>query len=67
MMEYDGIADFYVKEYVDFERAFEDPEYIENIRPDELRLIDMDRIAVTVGCEFVVIDEGVSIFSSSDF
>jgi hypothetical protein len=35
-----------------------DPEYQEKIRPDELKLIDMDSIAVTVGVEYVAIDDG---------
>lgn len=56
MQEYDGVADFWVKDYQDFENAFLDPEYQAKIRPDELRLIDMDRIAVTIGVEYVVID-----------
>ncbi|KAH6662585.1 EthD domain-containing protein [Halenospora varia] len=58
MLEYDGFGDFYVRKYEDFENAFLDPEYMEKIRPDELRLIDMERIGVTVGVEYVVINEG---------
>lgn len=58
MMAYDGMGDFYVRKYEDFENAFLDPEYMEKIRPDELRLIDMDSIGVTVGVEYVVIDDG---------
>src|SRR4051812_24800177 len=47
MLPYDGMGDFWVKSYSDFEAAFLDPEYQALIRPDELQLIDMDSIAVT--------------------
>ena len=57
-LQYDGCGDFYVHKYEDFEAAFLDEEYQEKIRPDELKLIDMDSIAVTVGVEYVVIDDG---------
>lgn len=58
ILDYDGSADFYVRKYEDFEAAFLDPEYKERIRPDEEKLIDMDAIAVTVGVEYVAIDDG---------
>jgi hypothetical protein len=58
MLAYDGMGDFWVKDYADFEAAFLDPEYLAKIRPDELKLIDMDSIAVTIGVEYVVIDGG---------
>ena len=58
LLEYDGMGDFWVHNYEDFEAAFLDPEYQEKIRPDELKLIDMDSIAVTVGVEYVAIDNG---------
>lgn len=57
-LQYDGMGDFYVRKYEDFEAAFLDPEYQEKIRPDELKLIDVENIAVTVGVERVVLDEG---------
>ena len=58
LLEYDGMGDFWVHKYEDFEAAFLDAEYQEKIRPDALKLIDMDSIAVTVGVEYVVIDDG---------
>jgi len=58
LLEHDGMGDFWVHKYEDFEAAFLDAEYQETIRPDELKLIDMDSIAVTVGVEYVVIDDG---------
>lgn len=57
-LQYDGMGDFWVRKYEDFEAAFLDKEYQEKIRPDELRLIDMDTVAVTVGVEYVAIDDG---------
>ncbi|KAG9231276.1 EthD domain-containing protein [Amylocarpus encephaloides] len=58
ILNYDGMGDFWVKKFEDFEAAFLDPEYQEKIRPDELKLIDMDSVAVTVGVEYVTIDDG---------
>jgi len=58
MLSYDGMGDFWVRKYEDFEAAFLDPYYQETIRPDELKLIDMDSIAVTIGAEYVVIEDG---------
>ena len=58
LLKYDGMGDFWVRKYDDFEAAFLDPEYQEKIRPDELKLIDMDSIAVTVGVDYVAIDDG---------
>ena len=57
-LQYDGMADFYVHKYEDFEAAFLDPEYQERIRPDELRFVDMDSIALTVGVEYIPVDDG---------
>jgi hypothetical protein len=57
-LQYDGMGDFWVRKYEDFEAAFLDPEYRAKIRPDELNLIDMDSITVTVGVELVVLDDG---------
>ncbi|OAA62524.1 Dimeric alpha-beta barrel [Niveomyces insectorum RCEF 264] len=57
-LQYDGMGDFWVRKYEDFEAAFLDPEYQTTIRPDELRLIDMDSVVVTVGVDHVMIDDG---------
>jgi hypothetical protein len=58
VLDWDGIADFYVHKYEDFEAAFLDSEYRERIRPDELKLIDMETVRMTVGVDYVCIDEG---------
>jgi hypothetical protein len=58
VLDWDGIADFYVRKYEDFEAAFLDSEYIERIRPDEVKLIDMDTVRLTVGVDFVCMSEG---------
>lgn len=38
--------------------AFLDPYYQKIIQPDEKKLICMDTISVTIGVEYVVIDDG---------
>ncbi|KAF2107075.1 EthD domain-containing protein [Lophiotrema nucula] len=57
-LSYDGMGDFWVRKYEDFEAAFLDPYYQRVIQPDEKNLIDMDSIAVTMGVEYVVIEGG---------
>lgn len=57
-LAYDGMGDFYVRKYEDFESAFLDPYYQEIIQPDEKKLICMDTISVTIGVEYIVIEEG---------
>lgn len=58
VLDWDGQADFYVRKYEDFEAAFLDKEYLERIRPDEEKLINMDSIRLTVGVEYVCVDNG---------
>lgn len=57
-LDYDGMGDFWVQKYEDFEAAFLDPEYLESIRPDELKFVDMDSLRLTVGVDYVCIDDG---------
>ena len=57
-LSYDGMGDFWVKKYGNFEAAFLDPYYQRVIQPDEKNLIDMESIAVTIGVEYVVIEGG---------
>ena len=52
------MGDFWVKKYEDFEAAFLDPYYQKVIQPDEKNLIDMDTISVTIGVEYIVIEDG---------
>lgn len=58
MLEYDGISDAYVRDFVEFQEAFKDPEYIEKIQPDELAFIDVENIQMTIGYDYQVIENG---------
>lgn len=57
-LSYDGMADFYVRKYEDFEALFLDPYYQEVVQPDEKKLFCMDTMSVTIGVEYVAIDKG---------
>ncbi|KAF3033615.1 hypothetical protein E8E12_001967 [Didymella heteroderae] len=57
-LSYDGMADFYVRSYEDFERAYEDPYYADVVRPDEEYLFDVESMRVMVGTETCVIEGG---------
>lgn len=57
-LSYDGMADFYVKRYEDFEKAYEDPYYKNVVKPDEAYLFDVENMRVMVGTETCVIEGG---------
>jgi len=52
------MADFYVKKYKDFEKAYDDPYYKNVVKPDEEYLFDVQNMRVMVGMETCVIEEG---------
>lgn len=52
------MADFYVKRYEDFEKAYDDPHYKEKVKPDEEYLFDVQNMRVMVGTETCVIEDG---------
>lgn len=55
-LPYDCLADFYVRKFEDFKKAFQDPEYLEKIRPDELKFVNPDTFTTVVGFDHVVIE-----------
>jgi hypothetical protein len=52
------MADFYVKTYENFEKAYADPYYKDVVKPDEEYLFDIQNMRVMVGMETCVIEEG---------
>ena len=58
LMEYDGMTDAYVRDWKTWEDAFKDPEYLENIKPDEEAFIDVGSLRMTVGYDWEVIRKG---------
>ncbi|KAF1357566.1 hypothetical protein EJ07DRAFT_167486 [Lizonia empirigonia] len=57
-LSYAGMADFYVRQYEDFEKAYEDPYYTDVVKPDEGYLFDVEQMRVMVGTETCVIEGG---------
>ncbi|KAH8634323.1 hypothetical protein IG631_09723 [Alternaria alternata] len=57
-LSYDGMADFWVRNYEDFEKAYEDPFYLEVVKKDEEYLFDLESLRVTAGVEYSVIEDG---------
>lgn len=57
-LSYDGMADFWVRNYEDFEKAYEDPFYLEVVKKDEEYLFDLESLRVTAGVEYCVIEDG---------
>jgi hypothetical protein len=58
MQIWDGFTDAYVRDFATFEDAFKDPDYLENIRPDELAFIDVDSLQMTIGYNYEVLKSG---------
>lgn len=52
------MADFYVRKYEDFEKAYDDPYYKDVVKSDEEYLFDVKNMRVMVGTETCVIEEG---------
>lgn len=52
------MADFYVKDYKDFEQAYEDRYYKDVVKPDEEYLFDVENMRVMIGTETCVIEGG---------
>ena len=63
ILDFDGLADFYVHKYEDFENAFKDPEYLQKVNPDESKFVDMDSLVVTIGYDHIVIENGDIVLS----
>ncbi|KAH6644247.1 EthD domain-containing protein [Boeremia exigua] len=57
-LSYDGTADFYVRKYEDFQKAYEDPYYQDVVKPDEEFLFEVASMRVLVGTETCVIEGG---------
>lgn len=55
---YDGTADFWVRKYEDFEKAYEDPFYLEVVKKDGEYLFDPNSLRVTAGVDYCVIEDG---------
>ncbi|EEY18948.1 predicted protein [Verticillium alfalfae VaMs.102] len=65
MLEYDGMSDAYVKDFKTFEDAFRDPEYLQKIRPDELAFIDVENLQMTIGYDWLVVENGKKLMGRS--
>jgi hypothetical protein len=57
-LSYDGMADFWVRKFEDFEKAYEDLFYLEIVKKDEEYLFDIKSLRVTAGVEICVIEDG---------
>ncbi|KXJ87838.1 EthD domain-domain-containing protein [Microdochium bolleyi] len=58
LLEFDGISDAYVRDFVAFQEAFKDPEYTDKIQPDELAFIDVENLQMTIGYDYWVLENG---------
>ena len=52
---YDGVAELWFDDLAGLNAAFAEPRYLEVIRPDELKFVDLERCVSLVTEEYVVI------------
>lgn len=52
---YDGVAELWFDDVESLNTAFTEPEYMEHIRPDELKFVDLEQCQSIIGEEFQVI------------
>ena len=57
-LEYDGVAEFWMRDASYFHKAREDPYYKEVVLPDENKLFEWETMQWTVGWEEVYIKDG---------
>lgn len=56
--EYDGVAEFIVKDIMDIKKSRDDPDFLEKIRPDEENFFDVPGMAWTIGWDEVYVKDG---------
>ena len=61
--EFDGIADFYVKDLKQFTDAFEDDYFRDVVAPDELMFVDVEKTSTTIGYEYIVLENAEKVQS----
>ena len=54
---YDGVGELWFDSRESLKRAFEEPRYLQVIRPDELKFLDLEKCLVFITQEFVIHDE----------
>jgi hypothetical protein len=58
ILDYDEVADMYVRKYEDFTDSVRDPYYFETVSPDEQKFVDMDGLRVIIGGDYTMIEHG---------
>jgi hypothetical protein len=52
--------------YEDMANFYADPRYIEKIRPDEEKFVDLNKVVYNVGVDYVVVDNNKSIHHNGE-
>jgi uncharacterized protein (TIGR02118 family) len=56
-VDYDGVGELWFDSRESMKTAFEEPRYLEVIRPDELKFLDLDKCIIFITRELVIHDE----------
>jgi uncharacterized protein (TIGR02118 family) len=56
-VDYDGVGELWFDSRESMQTAFEEPRYLEIIRPDELKFLDLDKCIIFITQELVIYDE----------
>jgi len=56
-VDYDGVGELWFDSRESMKTAFEEPRYLEIIRPDELKFLDLDKCIIFITRELVIHEE----------
>jgi hypothetical protein len=56
ILEYDGAAEFWVRDLETLENMYSDPEYVEVIQPDEANFIDGESFKMLIGVDYTIVE-----------
>ncbi|SPO04117.1 uncharacterized protein DNG_06800 [Cephalotrichum gorgonifer] len=56
ILEFDGAAEYWVPDLETFAAMGSDPEYLNNIQPDEANFIDLDSLRIIIGVDYILVE-----------
>jgi hypothetical protein len=58
ILQYDGAAEFWVRDLETLQAMVIDEEYVNVIQPDEANFIDASSMKMLIGVDYVVVEDG---------
>jgi hypothetical protein len=58
VLDFDGAAEFWVRDLETLQAMMTDKEYVEKIQPDEGNFINGETVTIIIGVDYIVVDNG---------